>query len=384
MADEARPQRGRLGLVFSGAGARAVFQVGAYEVLIQDPRFSGAEFLSCTSGGSINAALVASGKTPAQMMDFWLRFADTPPVHANKAFFREAVITLAKVSLPFTSRTRTGGTLGWLFGRLLHHLAPDPGNLLALGLEIMLTRRWDLVDRFLTQMTESSLLQSGPLRDKIAQGIGGETVPSGRIHVAINTIDVARSEPVRIVTQEAARGLRLNDRYLVVPAITVDHVLASASLPLILPPLGCAGRCLIDGGLLVNTALAPAVDLGADTIVPIMAMAKANTNLSHYRNLNEAVERIAESLFESHYQSDRKLLLDRNRISGSAPGSHAQYREVKLYQAIRPLDSSLFDVGSYLYFARGRLGEMYEAGKATAAAWLKQGPLLDSLRPGSP
>ncbi|HEX8109865.1 MAG TPA: patatin-like phospholipase family protein [Kofleriaceae bacterium] len=384
MAAGARQQQRRLGLVFSGAGARAVFQVGAYEVLVQDPRFAGAEFLSCTSGGSINAAMVASGKTPAQMMDFWLRFADTPPVHANKAFFREAVVTLAKVSLPFSSRTRTGATLGWLFGRLLHHLSPDPGNLLALGLEILLTRRWDLVDRFLTQMTESSLLHSGPLRDKIVQGIGGETLPTGRIHIAINTIDVACSEPVRIVTQEAARGLRLNDRYLVVPAITVDHVVASAALPLLLPPVAYAGRYLIDGGLLVNSALAPAVDLGADIIVPILAMAKADARLSQYKNLNEAVERIAESLFESHYQSDRKLLLDRNRLSGSAPGSQTRYREVKLYQAIRPPDSSMFDVGSYLYFSRGLLGEMYEAGKAAAAAWLKQGPLLDSLRPESP
>jgi len=46
-----------------------------------------------------------------------------------------------------------------------------------------------------------------------------------------------------------------------VDAITVDMVLASASIPLLFPPVRVGHHLLWDGGLLVNTPLAPAVML---------------------------------------------------------------------------------------------------------------------------
>jgi len=54
--------------------------------------------------------------------------------------------------------------------------------------------------------------------------------------------------------------------YVVVDAITVDMVLASASIPLLFRPCASGRTSCGDGGLLVNTR-SPAVALGAEEIV---------------------------------------------------------------------------------------------------------------------
>ena len=73
-----------LGICLSGGGARGAFQVGVYERLLRDPRFEdGPVVLSGTSAGAINAALIAAGKAPRDMMRFWNSIADDPPVVAS-------------------------------------------------------------------------------------------------------------------------------------------------------------------------------------------------------------------------------------------------------------------------------------------------------------
>ena len=69
-----RKRRGprTLGLVLSGGGARGAFHVGVYERLLEDPRFAdGPTVISGTSAGGINAALIAAGKSPRELLQFW-------------------------------------------------------------------------------------------------------------------------------------------------------------------------------------------------------------------------------------------------------------------------------------------------------------------------
>src|SRR5207248_6752396 len=81
-----------LGLVLSGGGARGAFQVGVYERLLEDARFAaGPTVLSGTSAGGINAALIAAGKSPREMLQFWKAIADDPPVRASHLFFEDAL-----------------------------------------------------------------------------------------------------------------------------------------------------------------------------------------------------------------------------------------------------------------------------------------------------
>src|SRR5439155_750149 len=91
-------RRRTLGLVLSGGGARGAFHVGVYGRLLADPRFAaGPAVLSGTSAGAINAALIAAGKTPAEMMQFWQRIADDPPVAASDVFFRDVARRLVRL-----------------------------------------------------------------------------------------------------------------------------------------------------------------------------------------------------------------------------------------------------------------------------------------------
>src|SRR5690349_20294014 len=93
---------GRPGLVLSGGGARGAFQVGVWSRLREDGRsFAGADpWLVCgTSAGAINAALIASGLTPSEMLDFWLDLAEDPPVTAEREVFRTLLRTLCTLAL---------------------------------------------------------------------------------------------------------------------------------------------------------------------------------------------------------------------------------------------------------------------------------------------
>src|SRR5256884_8368498 len=105
-----RPRQSRggaptAGLVLSGGGARGVFQVGVYERLLEHPRFArGPAVISGTSAGGINAALIAAGKSPREMLQFWKSIADDPPVTASAAFFASALRSLARLSLEEAAR----------------------------------------------------------------------------------------------------------------------------------------------------------------------------------------------------------------------------------------------------------------------------------------
>src|SRR5437762_13933510 len=108
-----------LGLVLSGGGARGAFQVGVYERLLEDARFAdGPTVLSGTSAGGINAALIAAGKSPREMLQFWKEIADDPPVFVSPAFVDGALRSLLRLSAEEMLR--------WL-------VSPEPARRMLLG-----------------------------------------------------------------------------------------------------------------------------------------------------------------------------------------------------------------------------------------------------------
>src|SRR5690606_17837784 len=120
-----------------------------------------------------------------------------------------------------------------------------------------------------------------------------------------------------------------------------DMLVASASIPLLFSPVPIGTRLLWDGGLLVNTPLAPAVALGADQIITVLVTEQHRTG--SLRRFGRAVERTADSFLENAYNVDRMLLLERNRL---ARMDGSPYREVKLYEALRPAhDRAVFSAG---------------------------------------
>ena len=366
-----------LGLVLSGGGARGAFQVGVYERLLRDPRFAGGPVvMSGTSAGAINAALIAAGKSPRQMMQFWNEIADNPPVVASPLFFQSALRALVRLTLEESVRwVRSSAPLRSFLQRARNHLPPRPGSFSALWVEYLLTARFELVSRLLDGIKEPFLADTKQLRARLVDTFGGERVPSNGHRLAINAVDAHTGHVVRYVTHETP--LTRPPDYIIVDAITVDMVLASASIPLLFPPVEINGRLLWDGGLLVNTPLAPVVALGAEEIITVLVTEPPDPERGPFTRFGRAVERTVDSFLENAYNIDRKLLLERNRLA-RLQDSH-RYRDVTLYEALRPARDGSFNAGSYLYFERQVLADMHAAGRRAASAWLAAGPRVDHL-----
>lgn len=363
-------------MVLSGGGARGAFQVGVYERLLNDQRFaSGPVAISGTSAGAINAALIAAGRTPKEMLAFWHSIGDDPPATASARFFSSAARTLGWLAAREGLRLLFPGK-GWrhLWQRAKGHFPPRPGDLLAFIVEYILALRFDLVSEFLSGIEEPFLADTAALRRRLVEALGGETVPTDRVHLAINTVDAHSGRVVRFVTRSTP--LTRPPDYHIVDAITVDMIMASCAIPLLFPPIRIGPHLLWDGGLLVNTPLAPVVALGAEEIVPVLVTEPAEPGGEPLAHFGRAVERTVDSLLENAYNVDRKLLLERNRLAALDPGS---YRAVTLYEAVRPARDGVFNAGSYLYFDRKILDQMYVAGLRAAESWLEAGPPVDQL-----
>jgi hypothetical protein len=232
--------RRRWGLVLSGGGARGAFQVGVLERLLQDPDFeAGPVAISGTSAGGINAALLAAGKSPTEMRQFWRDIAADPPVVVNAQLFEDALRTVADLIGEDSLDVFGGGpALRRFVQRAQNHVPPRLGSMLALVTEYVLTSRFDLVGRFLGGLRHSALADTSRLRQRLVEAFGGESIPERTSRCAINTVDVRTGRVVRYVT--AATPLTREPDYHVVPAITVDMVLASASM---LPSRGGTWFC---------------------------------------------------------------------------------------------------------------------------------------------
>ena len=363
--------RGTLGLVLSGGGARGAFHIGVHECLLGDPRFHrGPAILSGTSSGAINAALIAAGKNPEEMMAFWCGLAEDPPVAASEAFVRGALAALARLagqeSLDWVTSTRP--VQAALRG-VRRNLPPSATSIFSLGIEYLLIERFDLVSGFLESLPAAAVVDARRLRERLIDVFGGTKVPAGRHRLAVSAVDVRSGEVVRFVNARTSRTTP--PEYRVVDAITVDMLLASASIPVLFPPVEVHGRLFWDGGLLVNTPLAPVVALGADRVIPVLVNEPAADGpITH---LGEAIERTLETLLENAFNVDRKLLLERNRTRGRG------YRRVTLMKPLRPATAAAFSAGSYLHFERDALGAIRAAGRRAACDWLELADLEDRL-----
>lgn len=355
--------------------------MGVYERLLRDARFAhGPVVLSGTSAGAINAALIAAGKSPREMMRFWNGIADDPPVVASPLFFHSLVRSMLRLGWDEMRLWMSPSRTLWPFlQRARNHFPPTRGSALALLMEYLLTARFEMVSKLLEGIREPFLADTAKLRARLVEELGGEVVPHDGRRLAINTVDAHTGRVVRYVTIRTP--LTKPPDYVVVDAITVDMIMASASIPLLFPPVEIGGRWLWDGGVLVNTPLAPVVALGADQIVPVLVTEPPDESAGAFPHFGRAVERTVDAILENAYNVDRKLLLDRNSL---AHLESSPYREVTLYDAVRPArDGSCFNAGSYLYFERTVLTDMRNAGRRAAAAWLAAGPRVDCLEPTS-
>lgn len=224
-----------LGVILSGGGARGAYEAGVLSYVFGDlarangraPRF---DIVSGTSVGAINGAYLAS-------------YADDPAAGVSRLAELWRSLTLGQVfGFGIKQMSR-------LYRVLLGGGPKDVAGLLdATPLTDLITReaRWD-------GLTEH--LASGRLR---AVSVSTTQVTTGKTVVWVGAgegVNVPPALPGNVVMRR--------------DTIRPEHVLASAAIPILFPPVLIGSELYVDGGVRLNTPMAPAIHFGAEKLLVI-------------------------------------------------------------------------------------------------------------------
>ena len=227
----------RTALVLSGGGARAAYQVGALQALseITGATTSPFSIVAGVSAGAINSAAVAVGAddfpgATRELRETWLSL--TPDL-----VYRTDSPKLISVGARWIKELTAGGVLGRSRANYLLDTAP---------LRELLRRRIDL--------------SRVPLhfRSGLLRGVAF----SATNYLSGTTVTFYDGAP------ELEPWIR-HDRIAFRETLTIDHVMASAAIPVFFPPVTIDGQPFGDGGVRMNTPISPAVHLGADKVLAI-------------------------------------------------------------------------------------------------------------------
>ncbi len=294
-----RSRATRTGLVLSGGGARGAYQVGALRAIAEIlPKRRTLPFsvLAGASAGSITNAFLAAdaGDFPdavRRLVDFWSQIAPHD-------VFRTDLHTLVRVALGWAEDVAVGGWVGSGHGKSL--LVSDP-------LRELLEERLDT--RAIGENIERGLVRGIAL-----------TTTSYRTNLAVTFFDGVKE------IAPWGRSTRIGVRQ----RLTIDHVMASSSIPIFFPAIRIGGKYYADGCVRLTTPLSPAVHLGADRIVaigvrdakpPDSKEAATAGDLEPYPTTAETAGMLLNSLFLEALESDVERFERVNRTLSLVPAA---------------------------------------------------------------
>jgi NTE family protein len=227
----------RIALVLSGGGARAAYAAGLLRTIMRQlgPRLGPAihfDVITGTSAGAINGAFIAS-------------LADDLPTAAEKLWEHWHQLTINQVY-------RFGAKQLWRVPRsILSDASGHPQGEVALA-DVNPLRR----------MLKDSI-DWGRLRRCVRQGhLEAFSVTATELATSRSVVFLDGPPPDHPMLAGANPFYRPR-----LARIGPEHVLASAAIPLLFPPVKVGGRHYLDGGLGMNTPLRPALRLGADKVL---------------------------------------------------------------------------------------------------------------------
>jgi NTE family protein len=229
-----------LALVLSGGGARGAYQVGFLRHLARRYPDLPAPILTGASAGAVNAIHLAS--RPGRFSD---RVEDLTRLWQSLSVdqvFRVDALSLLPRSLRWIVQ------LGLLGGR--RHIPQGRG----------------LVD---TSPLRSFLRGALRTEDGTLPGIV-QNLREGRLRaIALSTTHYGSGSTVTFCEGREVDAWERPQRHSVLTRLTVDHVMASAALPLFFPAVEISGQWFGDGSIRLHSPLAPAVHLGAGKIIAV-------------------------------------------------------------------------------------------------------------------
>jgi NTE family protein len=245
------PNRKKIGLILTGGGARAAYQIGVLETVSAilceagwAPERNPYDIICGTSAGAINATALACsaddfGKGLRKIVHVWENFTAEQVYRADSlGVLRSGARWLSLLSF------------GWLMRKWHAH---PPTSLLDN------TPLVSLLNRTLNLPRLDAALMDGKLH---ALAVTASSYTAGQ-HITFYQSE-ADIEPWIRTQRSAVRS-----------QIGIEHLLASSAIPLIFPatPVFCAGRreYFGDGSMRQLAPISPAIHLGADKVLVIGA-----------------------------------------------------------------------------------------------------------------
>ena len=278
-----------LALVLPGGGARGAYQVGVLAGLAE--RLPGLEFpiLSGMSVGAINTFYLAAHPGPLQdavagLREQWDRLT-------SDEVYRVRPVRLARSMLRWMWQGATGRRRGPAAVQGLADTQP--------------------LRAFLTQCIDP-------------RGIAAN-IAYGRLRsVALSAMSYTTGHPVTFVqgssetpTWDGAHGSALPT------TLTVDHVMASATIPIVFPAVRIGAQFYGDGSIRQTAPLAPALSLGARAVVAIGLTTARNTaspaRPGDYPSAAQALGLLFDAVFLDALEADAERLDRVNLLLASLP-----------------------------------------------------------------
>jgi NTE family protein len=225
------------GLVLTGGGARSAYQVGAVRALaeITGPGPLPFDILAGISAGAINAVVLGTGAD--DFLGVTERLRDTWSKLTPEQVYRTGALKMARIGSRWLRDLSAGGLIGKSGINYLLDSSPLR-RLLESAIPIGRMRRH---------------LRSGRLR--------GVAVSATNYHTGSGVTFFEGAADVEPWTRSTRIGVRAR--------ITIDHVMASAAIPIFFPPVRVDGTFYGDGCVRMSHPLSPAIHLGAERLLAI-------------------------------------------------------------------------------------------------------------------
>ena len=298
---------GDLAIVLTGGGARAAYQVGLLRGLAQRLPDLHFDIITGISAGAINASLLASHpgtlrEAAEELTALWSRLR-------TEQVFRVDSPSLGSHVLRLGSRLVSGGRARRQ-GRGMVDTEP------------------------LRRLLLRALAPLGPHQEIV--GIR-RNIERGRLSaVALTTLDYSNGNTVTWVQGRDIDGWTRAKRRAVRCSLTVEHVMASSSLPLFFPAVRIGPHWHGDGGMRLTAPFSPALHLGADRVLAVTTRYEKppeeedRPQIDGYPPPAQILGHLMNAVFLDVLDDDAARLARTSRLLDHVPPEHRQ--------GMRPID----------------------------------------------